>query len=169
MSFSLGPENGTLSVRTGRLGAASKAGHDLLLEVTDWRATIDDDAMSLDADAGSLRVREGTGGMQELDPDDIANIEETIGKEVLRKPEIAFRSTSVTEGEGQLRHVAGELTLVGTSHPVAFDVTVGEDGSVTGRAVIKQSDWGIKQYAILFGALKVADEVEIAIDAGQSR
>src|SRR6266511_3065558 len=123
MSFSLGPENGTLSVRTGREGAASKAGHDLRLEVTDWRATIDDEQMSLDADAGSLRVREGTGGMQELGPDDIANIE----------------------------------------------VTVGEDGTVRGRAVIKQSDWGIKQYAILFGALKVADEVEIAIDAGQSR
>jgi polyisoprenoid-binding protein YceI len=169
MSFSLGPENGTLSVRTGRLGAASKAGHDLLLEVTDWRATIDDDAMSLDADAGSLRVREGTGGMQELDPDDIANIEETIGKEVLTKPEIGFRSTAVTQGESGVRHVEGELRLAGNSHPVAFDVTVGEDGSVTGRAVIKQSDWGIKQYAILFGALKVADEVEIAIDAGQSR
>ncbi|SRR6266511_1641587 len=169
MSFSLGPENGTLSVRTGREGAASKAGHDLRLEVTDWRATIDDEQMSLDADAGSLRVREGTGGMQELGPDDIANIEETIGKEVLRTPEIAFRSTSVTRGEGGVRHVEGELTLVGNSHPVAFDVTVGEDGIVKGRAVIKQSDWGITQYAILFGALKVADEVEIAIDAGQSR
>jgi hypothetical protein len=169
MSFSLGPENGTLSVRTGRTGAASKAGHDLLLEVTDWRATVDDESMSLDARAGSLRVREGTGGMQELGPDDIANIEQTIGKEVLPTPDIAFRSTSVSHGEDGVRHVEGELTLAGASRPVAFDVTVGDDGSVSGRAVIKQSDWGIKQYAILFGALKVADEVEIAINAGQSR
>jgi polyisoprenoid-binding protein YceI len=169
MSFSLGPDNGTLTVRTGRTGAASKAGHDLLLEVTDWKASIDDDAMSLDADAGSLRVREGTGGMQELEPDDIANIEETIDKEVLHKQAITFRSTCVTPGEAGARRVEGELTIVGTAHPVAFDVTVGEDGSVKGSTVIKQSDWGMKQYAILFGALKVADEVEIAIDAGQSR
>jgi hypothetical protein len=40
---------------------------------------------------------------------------------------------------------------------------------VRGRAVVKQSDWGMKQYSILFGALKVADEVEVAIDARQSR
>lgn len=156
-------------MRTGRTGAASKAGHDLLLEVTAWEATVDDDAVALDADAGSLRVREGTGGMQALGDDDIANIEETIDKEVLHKQGIAFRSTSVAPGEGGVLHVEGDLTIVGATHPTAFDVTVGDDGRVSARTVIKQSDWGIKQYSILFGALKVADEVEIAIDARQSR
>ena len=33
----LGPGDGTLTVRTGRSGAAAKAGHDLVLEVTSWR------------------------------------------------------------------------------------------------------------------------------------
>ena len=32
-THTLGPENGTLSVRTGRTGAAAKAGHDLLIHV----------------------------------------------------------------------------------------------------------------------------------------
>jgi hypothetical protein len=32
------------------------------------------------------------------------------------------------------------------------------------RARVKQSEWGIKPYTALFGALKVADEVEVTID-----
>ena len=36
-----GPENGTLWVRTGRAGAAAVAGHDLLIHVTAWEATLD--------------------------------------------------------------------------------------------------------------------------------
>jgi hypothetical protein len=156
-------------VRTERTGAASKAGHDLLLEVTAWEATLDDDRVTLDADATSLRVREGTGGMQALGRDDIANIEETIDKEVLLERDIGFRSTRLERGEDGVLHVQGDLTIVGTTRPIAFDLLVGTDGSVRGGVVVKQSVWGMKQYSILFGALKVADEVEVAIEARQSR
>jgi len=44
-------------------------------------------------------------------------------------------------------------------------VSLGADGALSGSAVIKQSDWGISPYSTLFGALKVADTVEVAIDA----
>ena len=73
-----GPDNATLSVRTRRGGAAAKAGHNLLIEVTAWEGTLevgDDIAATLDADATSLRVREGTGGIQALGDADKANIE----------------------------------------------------------------------------------------------
>jgi hypothetical protein len=133
--------------------------------VTRWDATIDGDALALNADARSLKVREGKGGMQALGPDDVADIEQTIDKEVLRTEPITFRSTNVSDGAGGARHVEGDLTIAGQTHPVTFDVTIGDDGAVTGRAVVKQSDYGIKQYSILFGALKVADEVTIEIDA----
>jgi hypothetical protein len=48
---------------------------------------------------------------------------------------------------------------------------VAGDGSLTGTAVVKQSDWGMKPYSTLFGTLKVVDEVEVAIEAllGSSR
>ena len=49
----------------------------------------------LDADADSLRVRDGTGGMQALGDDDMASIQETIDDEVLMRMDIEFRSTSV--------------------------------------------------------------------------
>jgi polyisoprenoid-binding protein YceI len=41
---------------------------------------------------------------------------------------------------------------------------VAEDGRFSGEATIKQSDWGMKPYSALFGTLKVADEVRVAID-----
>ncbi|HEX7301017.1 MAG TPA: YceI family protein [Solirubrobacteraceae bacterium] len=167
----LGPENGTLSVRTSRTGAAAKAGHDLLIHVTAWEATLEvgEDAaptsMALDADATSLRVREGTGGMQSLDDDDKANIQKTIDDDVLKRRGIQFRSTGVEPaGDGTIG-VQGELTLGDKTGPVAFDLAVGDDGSLSGSAVVKQTDWGIKPYSALFGALKVADEVQVAIDA----
>jgi len=169
----LGPENGVLSVRTGRTGAAAKAGHDLLIHVTAWHATLEvgeDPAQTsivLDADATSLRVREGTGGMQALGDDDRASIQETIDDEILKREAIAFRSTAV-EADGSRLRVQGELTLAGRTGPIAFDLEVDDQGTLRGSAVVKQTDWGITPYSALFGALKVADEVEVAIDAGLS-
>jgi polyisoprenoid-binding protein YceI len=172
----LGPENGTLSVRTGRTGAAAKAGHDLLIHVTAWQATLDvgenpaQTSIVLDADATSLRVREGTGGMQALGDDDKASIQQTIDDEVLKRQDIEFRSTAVqTAADGSRISVHGELTLLGKSCPIAFDVTVGDDGKLSGSAVVKQTDWGITPYSTLFGALKVADEVEVVINASCRR
>lgn len=170
-TYKLGPENGTLSVRTGRSGAAAKAGHDLLIEVTGWEATLEvgeapaPSSIVLSADATSLRVREGTGGMQALDDDDRANIHQTIDDEVLKRQDIEFRSTEVkSAAAGGGLGVQGELTLLGSTAPIAFDLALGDDGRLSGSAVVKQTDWGIKPYSALFGALKVADEVEVAID-----
>ena len=164
-TYTLGPEDGTLSVRTGRKGTVAKAGHDLLIHVTAWSARLDLDAPSLelDADSTSLRVREGTGGMMALDDDDLANIETTINDEVLLRRDIAFRSTDVQQTDGGLG-VRGDLTLFGTTRPIAFDLAL-TDGRVTGTAVVNQTEWGMKPYTALFGALKVADEVRVEVDA----
>ena len=170
-----GPDDGTLSVRTGRTGAAAKAGHDLLIAVTAWEATLElgmDPAQSslvLHADAASLRVLEGTGGMQSLGDDDKTSIVKTIDDDVLKGAGIEFRSTDVRVAEdGSTISVQGELTLTGNTRPIAFDLHLGSDGKLGGRAVLKQTDWGIKPYSTLFGALKVADEVavEVSLDAG---
>lgn len=163
-----GPENSTLSIRTGRAGAAAKAGHDLLIHVTAWEATLEvgedpsETSIVLDADATSLRVRDGTGGMQELGDDDMASIQETIDEEVLRRMDIEFRSTSVQPtADGSRMSVQGDLTLVGRTCPIAFDLLVGAEGKLSGRVVLKQSNWGITPYSALFGALQVADDVVI--------
>jgi polyisoprenoid-binding protein YceI len=169
-TYALGPQNATLSVRTGRRGAIAKVGHDLLIEVTTWGATVEiaaDPAQSvleLDADSNSLQVREGTGGIQSLSDDDRAGINETIGKEVLKGTAIVFRSRSVeAKGDGRLS-VEGDLELVGGINPVTFELNLRDDGKVTASAVVKQSAWGMKPYTTLFGTLKVADDVQVLLD-----
>lgn len=165
-----GPATATLAVRTGRTGAVAKAGHDLLLHVTDWQATLEvggDSAplsLRLEADGSSLRVREGTGGMQALDDDDKANIEQTIDEEVLERQPIAYRSTSIRSLDGGRLVVDGELTLAGSTRPLTVEVSLDGDGAPSGSAVITQSEWGIKPYSALFGALKVADDVRVVLE-----
>jgi hypothetical protein len=163
--YRLGPDDGTLMVRTKRGGAAAMAGHNLSLQVTAWEAvlevgaTLSDSTFEIEVDGSSLRVIEGTGGMQALGEDDKANIHQTIDDEVLERRDIAFRSTSVDGGWAD-----GELTLGDRTRPVSVALAVADDGTVTASATVKQSDWGMKPYSALFGTLKVLDEVEVALE-----
>lgn len=167
-NYKLGPDNATLRVRTGRHGAASKAGHDLVIEVQSWEATLNvgEDAaqstLELTADATSLHVIEGVGGMQALGDDDKADIRKTIDKDVLKKKAIEFQSSSVSDAGGKLA-ISGDLAMGGKSKPVDF-VLSGDDGKLAGNAKLNQSDWDIKPYSALFGALKVNDEVTVEVD-----
>src|SRR5262249_10020736 len=98
-----------------------------------------------------------------LGDDDKAEIHKTIVGDVLGRDHIAFRSTAVEVGAGALA-IEGELSLAGVTRPVTFDLHV-SNGHLQGTAVVTQTDFGIKPYSTLFGALKVADAVEVALDA----
>jgi len=162
----LGPDNATLRVNTGRSGAAAAAGHDLTIEVTAWEATLtvgEQSSLELTADATSLRVLEGKGGMKGLGEDDKADIHKSIDKDILKKKAIHFSSTEVQGGNGDLV-VKGELEVAGTTAPVEFTLKVADDGTLDGSATLAQTNWGIKPYSALFGALKVNDEVVVSVD-----
>jgi YceI-like domain len=159
----LGPDTHRLTVHTARAGAAARAGHDLLIEVTRWRGRFDDGAIELEADSRSLRVLAGSGGISPLGEDDKAGIATTIDEEILHGTAIVFRSTRVQGGAGRL-DVEGELELAGARRPIVFALDVADDGRVSGSAHVKQSDWGIKPFSALFGTLKVADVVEVRIE-----
>jgi polyisoprenoid-binding protein YceI len=166
MSQTFGPDNASLRIRTGRTGGAAKAGHDLLIEVGSWQATLDleaQPALTLSADSSSLRVLEGTGGIKGLSENDKADIKKTIDKEVLKGTPIEFRSNDVSEAGGGLS-VSGELSMNGRQAPVTFNLARAEDGHLTGETKVTQSAFGIKPYSALFGALKVADDVTVLID-----
>jgi polyisoprenoid-binding protein YceI len=171
-TYRLGPDNATLRVKTGRHGAAAKAGHDLVIEVKSWEATLTvaddpaDSTVALSADPTSLHVLKGEGGLQALGDDDKADIRKTIDKDVLKKKSIAFESSSVADADGGLA-VSGELELGGKSKPVEFVVRA-DGGTITGSTSFKQSDWGIKPYSALFGALKVNDEVTVEVEGNVS-
>jgi polyisoprenoid-binding protein YceI len=170
-TYELGPQDGTLTVHTRKGGAASKAGHNLRIEVERWGATAqfaDDPAQSvleLSADSTSFTVLEGTGGVMSLGDDDKEGIAQTINEEVLKGTPISFKSTAVRPDGDDRFHVTGDLELVNGINLIAFDITVSDDGRVTGSATVTQTQWGMKPYSALFGTLKVTDEVGVEIDA----
>jgi len=167
----LGPATGMLQVKTYREGVAARVGHDLVIDVSDWQAQVvvgDDGAVrsvELSASPTSLAVREGLHGVKPLSHGDRADIRKTIDDKVLGRRPIAFRSAAVEAAPGGTVAVRGELTLGGATHATSFTLTIGADGRVQGRADVRQSDWGIKPYRGLMGALRVRDEVEVVIDA----
>jgi polyisoprenoid-binding protein YceI len=171
-TFRLGPDTATLQINTYREGAAAKVGHDLVIDVTRWDATVElaaDPAASsvrLTADPRSLEVREGRGGLKPLTDKDRAEIAKTIDAKVLGGSPIAFTSRTVRGGDGDGPLVVeGDLTLAGQTRPVTAQLEVGAGGQVTGTIPVTQTAWGIKPYRGLMGALKVRDDVEIVISA----
>jgi polyisoprenoid-binding protein YceI len=88
-AYRFGPELGRLLVHTTRTGLGAKAGHDLAIEVTRWhgRATVDpatpaNSSVTVEVDADSFEVGEGTGGVKPPSDADRAQIHKTL-KEVL--------------------------------------------------------------------------------------
>jgi polyisoprenoid-binding protein YceI len=165
----VGPDDGVLQVRTYREGIGQAVGHDLVIDVGQWHATVHASAdgtissVALEADSRSLQVREGLRGVKPLTDKDRGEIRKNIDEKLLRGQPIVFRSTAVETRPGKLI-VQGELTLAGTSRPVSFELATTGDRQVTGTLPVTQSEWGIKPYRGLMGALKVRDTVEIVID-----
>ena len=149
----VGPADATLTVKTYREGVAAKVGHDLIIAVTRWSARIGDDgAIELSADPRSLEIREGLHGAKPLSDRDRREILKNIDQKVLGGSPIEFRGRVDTDS------VTGDLTMAGATRPVSAERT--PDG---GRATLVQSEWGIKPYRGLMGALKVRDDVEVIV------
>jgi polyisoprenoid-binding protein YceI len=171
-THSLGPENASLQVRTYREGVAAKAGHDLIIDVTRWDATVevaDEPAgwtIGLNADPRSLEIREGLRGVKPLTDKDRVEIRRNIDEKILGSHPIEFRSRGVRLGDdGGRLTVEGELSMAGSTRPVTAQLSVEDDGGISGTIPVTQSDWGIKPYRGLMGALKVRDEIEVVIAA----
>jgi polyisoprenoid-binding protein YceI len=84
---------------------------------------------------------------------------------VLRGRPIAFRSSAVRPADEEALVLDGDLELAGTTRPLSARLDVAASSRVTGTIRLAQSDWGIKPYRGLMGALRVRDDVEITIGA----
>jgi hypothetical protein len=99
-SYSFGPHNGRILVKTYREGLARAVGHDLVIEVGEWSAEANvgedpaDTAITATAQVGSLNPIEGVGGVKPLTDADRNEIKKNIRKS-LTSPEISFQSSSV--------------------------------------------------------------------------
>lgn len=167
-SYSFGPHNGRLTVKTSREGLAKKVGHDLIIEVREWSASVNvgedpsQTSISASAQVSSLNPTEGVGGVKPLTDGDRADIRKNITQKILTSPEISFKSSSV-KVSGNSATISGDLTIMGRSQPV--DIQLSEaGGSVKGSFTVVQSRWGIKPFTAMMGALKVADPVQVEFE-----
>ncbi len=171
--YHFGDDTGTLRMRTAREGMASAAGHDLVIEVTRWTGTADIDVaapershVELTADARSLAVRSGTGGVKPLSERDKQEITAAINRKILdtaRHPAIRFVSSDIgVNGIGVM--LDGDLTIRDVTRHVRVAAHQTEDLRFAGAATVVQTRWSITPYRGLLGALKVADAVEIEFD-----
>lgn len=167
-THSIGPENGTLTVHTFRAGMGAKIGHDLVLEARKWNGTVNVDAdnpagssVEVTVDLNSLDIVNATGGVKPLSDKDKADIAKNIEKtlDTGKHPNVTFKSTSVTGGAPSVT-VTGDLTIKGTTRPATLTVTADGD-KVTGKTSIVQSDFGIKPFSAMMGALKVRDSIDL--------
>jgi polyisoprenoid-binding protein YceI len=167
----LGPDAGTLQVRTYREGMAAKVGHDLIIEVRDWEGSVAfaadpaQCALELSADPRSLHAREGLRGLKPLSDKDRAEIRKNIAEKVLGDDRITFRARRLElTDDGTRVSVEGDLTIAGSTRPVSAEFEVDSSGRVNGTIPLTQSEWGIKPYRGLMGALKVRDSLEVVLD-----
>ena len=92
--------------------------------------------------------------------------------DVENHPAIVFEATRYTPGEGNGGTLAGDLTLLGQTHPVELDVTINKRGKypfghaketlgISARTTIKRSRWGM-DYAVSNNL--VGDEVALRFE-----
>lgn len=166
--WDLGPDSGELLLRTGVAGSASRMGHRLTIAMRAWHAEVEWDgdeptAVEVTVDLDSLDVLRGEGGMTPLTGAEKGLIRSNALKTLRAKkfPQAVFRSTSV-ERSGSVVRLVGVLDLAGHSAEQTVEVQVSDD-SLAGAASVRHSEFGIKPYSMLMGAMKVADEVGVSL------
>ena len=168
-------DTGKSSVRihVGKSGAFSFAGHRHEVEapvsgtVTADAASLSSSIVDLTFAAARLRV------LADGEPaGDAPKVEEVMqGSKVLdvaRFPDVRFRSKTVSGqavsgGRYDLR-IVGELSLHGVTREMTVPVTVTIDGrtlTASGRATVRQDQFGITPVSAGGGTVKVANDVEI--------
>ena len=167
----LGPDGGRLTLRTYRSGLAAQAGHDLTIEVTRWSGELDGDdrapaRLEAHIDMGSLQIREGAGGIKPLTDRDRREIAATARKqlEADRHPEATFVAEQFEPDGSGGGVINGTLTLHGRTRPFRLTVSQNGEGRYRATGTVLQSEFGIKPYSGMFGALKLRDAVDVEAD-----
>lgn len=177
-SWSLTAADGELRVITGVAGRAAKMGHRLTIGMQSWKSTVhwaggEPTSVELTVDVDSLNVLGGEGGLTPLAGPErgVARANALKSLDAKKFPHIRFAAADVaTTADGY--RLAGTLEIHGKSRAQTVDVTVDDRGDTLGLSAqvrLLQSDFGVKPYSLMMGALKVADEVTIDFSATHSK
>lgn len=86
-------------------------------------------------------------------------------------PQITFRMESydlVTAGAGMAGTLQGELTLGGVARPIVVEAVAADGGDgtllVTGKHVVKMTEFGLKPPSLMLGTMKVGNDVTVGFE-----
>jgi polyisoprenoid-binding protein YceI len=176
--WSLDGSDGDLLIRTGVAGPAAAMGHRLTLAMRQWRATTHWDgdepvSAELIVEVGSLEVVRGEGGVTPLSgPEKIlvrSNAARSLGTK--RYPRITFEANAIDQTDEGFR-LTGTLTIQATSREQVVDLRTDDQGKnwwLSSETAVRQSDFGVKPYSQLLGALRVADDVVVSFTAKRTK
>jgi polyisoprenoid-binding protein YceI len=176
--WSLDGSDGDLLIRTGVGGPAAAMGHRLTLAMRQWRATVRWDGdepvgAELIVEVGSLEVVRGEGGVTPLSGPEKILVRSNASRSLNAKryPRITFEANAIDKTEEGYR-LTGTLTIQATSREQVVDVRTEDQGAnwwLSSETTVRQSDFGIKPYSQLLGALKVADYVVVSFSAKRAK
>lgn len=152
----------SLYIYTWREGLLSPVGHDLRLSAPHPAIAREGDHWTVRVPAAGIEV-DGSmkhGQLYPLSENDRRDIRAALQNDVLNAAE---RPTIVFRGRLEGANVAGELEIAGQSRRVTLAVKI-TGSRVRGQVEIVPSQWGIKPYKAMLGALRVADRVGIEFD-----
>ncbi|MDO3634477.1 YceI family protein [Mycolicibacterium arseniciresistens] len=166
--------HGELLVTTGVTGPAAKMGHRLTLAMTSWQAivrTSSDEPVSVEVtvDVDSLEVLRGEGGVKGLSgPEKMLARSNALGVfDAKMFPTITFRADDVAPADGGYQFT-GTLEIHGVARERTVDVQVSDAGDswrIACDAEVRHSDFQMKPYSMVMGAMKVEDAVAVSFNA----
>lgn len=161
--------SGTIQIFTFKEGLMSAVAHDLRVSLQTFEVTLDGTIVKAEFDLKSLAVdgpmHHGVLQADQYDASKKADVAKAMHGEVLhtdKHPKASYSGAAVPVGDGY--RVDGNLTLGGSTQPLAFDVR--NDGGIFRAAFeLQPSRWGISQYKAMLGAIKLKDlfKVELAL------
>ena len=165
-THTIGPSNGSLKVKTGKEGAAAKMGHDLVLVVNSWEATVeggDSPSIKLTADPGSVEVESGAGRRQAARRQGQGRHQEEHRRQ---GPRLVADHVHLQRGDRQQRQ-GRPLDRRHAARRSSIPISVSGD-KISGSHTLSQKDFGIKQFSAMMGALKVKDQVTVEFEGSLS-
>jgi polyisoprenoid-binding protein YceI len=170
----LDASDGELLVRTGVGGRAAKIGHRLKIAMTAWRAAVwwaagEPAAVELTVDVASLEVLRGEGGVTPLSGPEKVIVRSNALKslDADQFPQVRFRADDIEKAREGYR-LTGTVEIHGRARSRVIDLRVedlGDAWRMSCEAVVCQSEFGVKPYSLLLGAIKVVDDVTVSFTA----
>ncbi|MCV7170799.1 YceI family protein [Mycobacterium manitobense] len=170
----LDASHGELLVTTGVAGPAAKMGHRLTIAFRSWTASVDWDsdepvAAEVTVEVDSLEVLRGEGGVKGLSgPEKMLARSNALGVFDAKKfPTITFRADDVASIDGGYS-LTGTLEIHGVARERTVEVQVSDAGDswrLSCDTEVLHSDFTMKPYSMVLGAMRVEDAVAVSFSA----